>query len=372
MFSNLKPLVRAGLCRLFGALGRLPRYRPIASPIAYVVERGENWSIRWDGEYYARAVNRLRANTVVVADRPERLAGRIAHFGSQFVWELWTRALPASTRQLVTFFHGKPEDGPAMARHIDFFLNNLTRVELVVTAARPVESRLLAWGVPREKLVCVPLGVDTALFRPPSDAERTSARTAYGIPEDRICVGSFQKDGVGWGDGLAPKLIKGPDLLIDAVARLAKSYPIVVLLTGPARGYVKQGLERHGIPYRHVYLKDYQDVARAYHALDIYLMTSREEGGPKALLECLASDVALVSTRVGMASDLFPDPNDPRLVAAGDIAGMVAQASRLLDDPSLRRRLGAEGRETALAYDWDRVGAILYEGVYRRLLERPE
>ena len=38
-----------------------------------------------------------------------------------------------------------------------------------------------------------------------------------GIPEDYLVIGSFQKDGEGWGEGLKPKLIKGPDIFIETI-----------------------------------------------------------------------------------------------------------------------------------------------------------
>ena len=38
-----------------------------------------------------------------------------------------------------------------------------------------------------------------------------------------------------------------------------------------------------------------------YHALDIYLITSREEGGPMGLLESIACGTPVASTNVGMA-----------------------------------------------------------------------
>jgi glycosyltransferase involved in cell wall biosynthesis len=368
MMGWLKPHLRSGLSRFWGGLDRLGLWRASGPLAAYIVERGESWSIRWDGEYYAKAVNTVHPGLLGVCDRPERLAGRIAHFGSQFVWELWAQALHPSNRQIVTYFHGKPEDGPEMARHVTFFLSNLDRLEKIVTAASHIESRLLSWGVPKEKLALVPLGVDTALFHPPSPEERLAARQAFGVPEGRICIGSFQKDGVGWGEGLEPKLIKGPDLFLEAVGRLAKRFPLFVLLTGPARGFVKAGLERLNIPYRHVYLEDYLAVAQAYRAIDLYLMTSREEGGPKALLESLASGTALVSARVGMADDLFPDPQDPRIAQAGDAEGLAERAERLLGDEALRRALCESGRRQVLDYDWSRVGNLLYERVYRDLL----
>ncbi|MBF0353681.1 MAG: glycosyltransferase family 4 protein [Alphaproteobacteria bacterium] len=370
MTGGIKKLARYGLAGFWGSADRLGLWRCRSAQAAYIVERGASWSIRWDGSYYAQAVNGLHPGTLDVTDRPERLVNRIAHFGSQFIWELWTKSLHASNRQLLTYFHGKPEDGPDMARHVDFFLKNMGSVQRVVTAASLIERRLLSWGVPSEKLVRVPLGVDTSLFTPPtSPEERKSARTAFEVPEDALCIGSFQKDGIGWGDGMEPKLIKGPDLFVAAAARLAKRFPIFVLLTGPARGFVKAGLERHGIPYRHIFLSDYTAIAQAYRALDLYLMTSREEGGPKALLECLASGVPLVSNRVGMAEDLFTDPNDPRMAETSDFEDFCRKAERQLDDASLRQRLVDEGRGQIAAYDWQIVGRQLYELAYRPLLE---
>src|SRR4029077_10016651 len=82
---------------------------------------------------------------------------------------------------------------------------------------------------------------------------------------------------------------------------------LLVLITGPARGYVAAGLERLGVPFRHLLLPDLDGVARAYRAIDVCLVTSRDEGGPKAALESMASGVPLVTTRVGQAADLVRD-----------------------------------------------------------------
>jgi glycosyltransferase involved in cell wall biosynthesis len=369
MIDALKSLARQGLAASWGGLAKLGALQGPGTPASYIVERGESWSIRWDGDYYAQAVNAIRPGTVKVADRPERLIDSIAHFGSQFVWELWAKALDSSNRQLVTYFHGKPEDGPDMARHVDFFLHNLGRVERVITAASLIERRLLNWGVPRAKLLRVPLGVDPDLFHPPTAAEKEEARREFRVPPGSFCIGSFQKDGVGWGEGMAPKLIKGPDLLVETAARLAKRFPIFILLTGPARGYVKAGLERHGIAYHHVFLSDYLSVARAYRALDLYVMTSREEGGPKALLESLASGVPLASARVGMADDLFPDPEDARMAQPGDLEGLTRAADIQLTDHDAALRLAGAGRKLALDYAWDKVGRVLLEQAYAPLLK---
>lgn len=336
--------------------------------IAFVVER-QDWSIRWDGIQICERVNVHAPGLAGIVERPERVTGAVAHFGSQFLWEVWHRHISKTNRVVVSYFHGKPEDGPDMARHVDAFHANIDTIDRVIVANRAVEDRLLGWGVPRARLVRIPIGVDTARFAPPTEDERAAARRRFGVPDGRIAIGSFQKDGVGWGDGMEPKLIKGPDLFVDAVARLARDFPVFVLLTGPARGYIAKGLAAHGISYAHHYLKDYFEIVDAYRALDLYLMTSREEGGPKSILECAATGVPLVSSRVGMAPDVIEDGRTGFLVDVGDTDATVAAAARLLSEPELRARQCAAAREAVLRCDWSHVGDAHYEHVYRPLLD---
>ena len=59
------------------------------------------------------------------------------------------------------------------------------------------------------------------------------------------------------------------------------------------------------INYIHKYIDDYRFISKYYHALDMYLVTSREEGGPKAVLESMATGVTIVSTPVGQGKDLI-------------------------------------------------------------------
>lgn len=176
-------------------LGLTPRPR---IPVAYVVERA-NWSTRWDGTYVCREIERIAPGTAEIVERPHFLAHRIVHFFSQYQWDVWGGVLPASNRYVVTYYHGKREDDAESARSIDRFLASLPRIARVVTAASLIEQRLLGWGVPRDKLVRIPIPVDLNVFRPADQAQKRAARRYYGAPDGCIVVGSFQKDGVGWG-----------------------------------------------------------------------------------------------------------------------------------------------------------------------------
>lgn len=350
--------------RLAARMGR----RGNGPKVQFVIENAD-WAIRRVGEFTRDEVNRITgAETVGVVTEPQKIVHRIAHFGSQYMWLNWQAHLTDRNRYVTTFFHGKPEDGPEVAAHIDRFLETVPRLSRVITAASLIEERLLAWGVPRETLVRVPIGVDSSIFVPPTPAERQAARTKFGIAPDRVVVGSFQKDGLGWGDGMEPKPIKGPDVFVAAIEELAKHVPVTAFLTGPARGYVKSALEKRGIPFVHTYTKDHAGLVDCYHALDLYFVTSREEGGPMGIMEGMASGVPVVSTCVGMAPDLIVDGITGGLVASEDAAGIAASALRLLALPEGGAALRTAARKAAEGVDWTVAGREHWLKVYQPLL----
>ena len=92
--------------------------------------------IRRVGEYVCAEVERLAPGTAAVSVNPERLQGRVVHFGSQYMWLAWGGAMGRSNRYVTSFFHGKPEDGPEVARHIEAMLASVPRLDRIVTAAR--------------------------------------------------------------------------------------------------------------------------------------------------------------------------------------------------------------------------------------------
>ncbi len=176
-------------------------------------------------------------------------------------------------------------------------------------------------------------------------------------------IGSFQKDGVGWGEGLEPKLIKGPDLFVETLAKLKHLHPLV-LLTGPARGYVKRGLDQLGIDYKHFYLKTIAELPEMYQALDLYLITSRLEGGPKALLEAWASGIPVVSTQVGMVPDVGTHQTDVLISNSFDIQPIADLALGIHDDELKKNQLITHANEAVTRYDWINIAkhyhALLY------------
>lgn len=121
----------------------------------------------------------------------------------------------------------------------------------------------------------------------------------------QLIIGSFVKDGNGI-KGDTPKLSKGPDILVDIMVKLSKQLSIKVVLGGYCRDWVIKEFKKNHISY--VYMKKYSDINSLYDCLDYYLVTSRVEGGPQSILEASYRKIKILSTNVGIASDiLHPD-----------------------------------------------------------------
>jgi len=295
----------------------------------------------------------------------------IVHFYSRYslLTSRWPKPLRFYHAAVITWFHGDPGDknskfgilGEKLARYLPY-------LKYVVTSCTLTAEKLLRWGVPQGKLKVVPLGVDINLFRLPSIEEKTFARRKFGVPDEAICIASFQKDGVGWGEGLEPKLEKGPDVFLKVITILSREYPLFVLLTGPARGYVKRGLEKLNVPYHHSFVKQHSELLSYYHAADIYLITSREEGGPLALLESLASGLPVVSTKVGMAPDVICHGENGFLANAEDAEALASLVAELAEHSELQEKFAQEGYKTAINYSWDKIVRKLIKDVYSKCL----
>lgn len=311
-----------------------------------------------------------RGRRAYITSDPWEFKRQILHFGDRYAYlnGPFQKIHPSSTIFL-TWHHGDPRDPNIGVQEMFKKLPQaIPYFQKLVVSCEITRQHLLEWGMPAEKMVKIPIGVDLPRFSPATSAERQHIRAELGIPENAVCIGSFQKDGEGWGEGLSPKLIKGPDVFLDVVAALAARYPtLMVLLTGPSRGYVKQGLEKIGIPYIHHFLENPADIGRYYQALDAYLIASRIEGGPIALMESWASGVPVVSTRMGMAADWIQPGENGLLADVEDVPALAENLHRVLQAADLRQKLIQNGLETVKLLDWaciaEQYDQLLYEPI---------
>ncbi len=334
--------------------------------IVHIVE-GADWVIKRIGGYISRGA-RIRNLDFRIDTSPKFFVNWLIHFGSlhTFAGSI-DNFVHSFNRIIVTIFHGNFGISAEMDNSINKLIDSVDRVNRIIAANSIMRNRLISWGIPEEKIAFIPIGVEAKLFVPFPEDKRKKLRNSFGIPEDAICIGSFQKDGNGWNEGLEPKLLKGPDIFIAVVKRLSQRLKIHCLLTGPARGYIKKNLDIAGIPYTYRFVNNYAKMPDFYNCLDLYLVSSREEGGPEAIMESMASGVPLVSTSVGMAPDLIRHGENGFLAGVDDIDSLVRCVEEIIHDNDLKNVLIKNGLETVKDYDWDII-AGKYVSLYKEVL----
>lgn len=162
----------------------------------------------------------------------------------------------------------------------------------------------------------LPQTVDTEIFSPLDDKIKHRLRKKYRLPPDRFVISSFMRDSDGQ-DLSTAKPQKGTDLFFQIVRNLYRSgKPIHVLLAGPRRHFLRNRLAENGIPYTFVgeivrgedhpkNILPQQTINHLYNVSDLHLITSRWEGGPRAILESSATKTPVLSTPVGLAPDIL-------------------------------------------------------------------
>ena len=153
-----------------------------------------------------------------------------------------------------------------------------------------------------KEITVLPYWLNSSLW---SFVHKKTARALLNIPSDKFIVGSFQRDTEG-SDLESPKLSKGPDRFCDYVEKLKKlGKDVHVLLGGWRRQYVINRLTEKGIPFTYLEKPAISKVNLMYNACDLYVVGSRYEGGPQAILECAATKTPIVSTDVGIANEIL-------------------------------------------------------------------
>lgn len=242
----------------------------------------------------------------------------------------------------------------------------LARVSDVVVAISPAIERELRDGFRIGRAAqyrVVPLGFDLSAFAAIDDDARADARKRLEVATNAEVVTTVGR----------LTAIKQHRLFFDAVAAASRTRPrLLALVAGD--GELHDELEAYartlGINDRVRFLGWRRDLSVIYGATDVFMLTSRNEGTPVALIEAMASGVPGVSTDVGGVKDVIETPDVGARVPDGDVAGLAAHLVRYLADPDLRRRTGQRGRTAVLdRYSLDRLVADI-TALYRDLLAR--
>lgn len=140
---------------------------------------------------------------------------------------------------------------------------------------------------------------------------------------------------------------KAYDVLIRAMDLVVKKHADVALAIaggGVLREQLQALIDTLHLTDKIHLLGDRQDVAELMRNADIFVMSSRSEGMPMALLEAMGSGLPIIATRVGGLVEVLEDSSQGILVPAEDPQGLAKAILELLRDPALCSRMGANAR----------------------------
>ncbi len=229
------------------------------------------------------------------------------------------------------------------------------RLPAVLTVSHNSKKDIHAqMGVPLERLTVVPVGVDHEVFRPYDDVVKRPGRLVVTSSSDVPMK------------GLVP--------LLEAIAKLRTEREIELIVIGTPRpgGRVARALDRLGLADVVTTVSGVSDeaLARLYGEAEVAIVPSLYEGFSLPAIEAMSCAVPVVATTGGALPEvvgtsgetgLLVEPNDPE--------ALVVAIRRLLDDPGLRARLGANGRERVRErFTWEvtaRGTAACYDAIVR-------
>lgn len=228
---------------------------------------------------------------------------------------------------------------PARAAHVFYALQHASAVTANAMELAKKASVLL----PGLDVTVIPNGIDPTHFKP--------------LPRNNLLAESLGlinkvQPIIGFAGELREK--KGLRSLLNAFAQVNKEKPATLLIVGDVRaGEDRQVFEEFKLsnPNANVVVTGYvsqNDLPVYYSLMDVFVHPSLRDGLPNALLEAMACEKSVVAASVGGIIDVVTDCESGRLVrtnAAGELAQAIIE---LLDNESLRKKLGSTARQTII------------------------
>jgi glycosyltransferase involved in cell wall biosynthesis len=210
-----------------------------------------------------------------------------------------------------------------LARHAD----------AMITASSAARQRLLAFGVPADRIHVALQAADVERFR--------AATAPKGERFTIISVGRLVPD-------------KNFGTLIEAVARLQTPAELVIVGTGFLRAELEDLARRHEAPVRFAGHVAPEELLGLYAAADAYALISTYEPFGVAVREAAATGLPIVCSRTaGAAGDVAIEGRNALLVDPHNVDEVALALARLAADPALRAQMGAESR--AIDHETDGV-----------------
>jgi glycosyltransferase involved in cell wall biosynthesis len=227
-----------------------------------------------------------------------------------------------------------------------------TATERIVTTGEKLRLQVIEeTGVPADRVVSIPTGIDLERFR---TGDARAARIAAGLEPEAFVIGIVA----------TLRSWKGHRYLLEAFARCdLRESRLVVVGDGPQREALETLSRELGIAERVTFAGNREDVAPWLRAFDLFCLPSyANEGVPQALMQAMACGLPVVTTPVGSIAEIVEDGVSGLLVKPESADALRDAIDALAADPARRAALGRKARETATQrFGEDRMADAMQE-----------
>ena len=266
----------------------------------------------------------------------------------------WSR-LGAAVPAVVDTLHSSSVG--TLGRRLGYRFSNWLPHRVTAVSRAVAEAHLCAHMVSSEKLIVLPNGIDTEAWRPDPEV-RALLRGELGLEDEFLWLAAGRLDPV-----------KNYPALLQAAARISTPSRLLIAGSGRLRDELTALAARLGLGLRVRFLGFQPDMRRWMQAADGFVLASRWEGLPMALLEAAACALPIVATDVPGTREAIDDGHAGRLAAPGNPEALAAaMMTAMRDSPEERRAMGMRARKRVM----ERFGldAVLdrWEALYGELM----
>lgn len=243
----------------------------------------------------------------------------------------WLAGVPVR----IATHHGTIEGFPGWVERLHAWMINLGVASILVTVSNKTSEQAVRTGVKPEHIVAIPNGIPLI---GPAALDRRQQRGQLGLGETDVLLLSVGR------------LVyqKGHEFLVRAMPAILSQIPgvkVMICGDGPLRAGLEREIESRELTASVSLQGNQSEITRFLDSADVFVLPSRWEGLPVALLEAMGSGLPVVATHVEGVEEVVQDQVQGLLVPPEDAGALEQALLKLIPRPELRAKMGQAARQ---------------------------